>query len=71
MKKIYNYINEENFKVDIEIVGEIKNNNSYNVEYVFIENGVRDEYTNKGYMINNELYHSFEEYYYDNKESMI
>ena len=71
MKKIYNYINEEKLKVDIEILGEINDDHSFNVEYVFIENGVRSEYTMKGYMINNELYRSFEEYYYDDKMPMI
>lgn len=75
MKKIFEYISEENFRVEIEIIGEIEGNSSYNVEFVFIENGVRENGTNRGYMVEKSgrtsLYHSYEEYICSCRESMI
>lgn len=65
MKKMI-YINEENFKVEV-LVKEVKNGE---VMYKFIENEEEGEWMN-GWMNEGELYHSKEEYYYDNKNPMV
>ena len=59
--KTINYINEENFKVDIEILSMNKIDylydwcsEEYDVEFAYIENGVKDEEINKGKIVKDE-----------------